>query len=180
MSLSSACHDTLPAPPPPPLPSPPLPSPPLPSPPLPSPPHPLPAREDRYSHEFVSDDDDDDGADTTDDTLQQSFANFNQMTPRFSQMIEEMQSSLSFDESDPNHQLLRRKMVNILGEEPKHQHRDSGISGVYICMCIYRICTSDCLGCAVLLCLVVCLILLASFFLPSHLMYKCACTCTCS
>ena len=29
--------------------------------------------------------------------------------------------------------------------------------------------TCDCLGCAVLLCLVVCLTLLASFFLPSHL-----------
>ena len=28
---------------------------------------------------------------------------------------------------------------------------------------------SDCLGCAVLLCLVICLTLLASFFLPSHL-----------
>ena len=28
---------------------------------------------------------------------------------------------------------------------------------------------SDCLGCAVLLCLVVCLTLLASFFIPSHL-----------
>ena len=31
---------------------------------------------------------------------------------------------------------------------------------------------SDCLGCAVLLCLVVCLTLLASFFLPSHLSLK--------
>ena len=31
---------------------------------------------------------------------------------------------------------------------------------------------SDCLGCAVLLCLVVCLTLLASFFLPSHLPLK--------
>ena len=31
---------------------------------------------------------------------------------------------------------------------------------------------SDCLGCAVLLCLVDCLILLASFFLPSHLSLK--------
>ena len=30
---------------------------------------------------------------------------------------------------------------------------------------------SDCLGCAVLLCLV-CLTLLASFFLPSHLSFK--------
>ena len=30
----------------------------------------------------------------------------------------------------------------------------------------------DCLGCAVLLCLVVCLTLLASFFLPSHLSLK--------
>ena len=33
-------------------------------------------------------------------------------------------------------------------------------------------CTSDCLGCAVLLCLVVCLTLLAPFFLPSHLTLK--------
>ena len=32
--------------------------------------------------------------------------------------------------------------------------------------------TSDCLGCAVLLCPVVCLTLLASFFLPSHLSLK--------
>ena len=31
---------------------------------------------------------------------------------------------------------------------------------------------SDCLGCAVLLCLVVCLTLLASFVLPSHLSLK--------
>ena len=31
---------------------------------------------------------------------------------------------------------------------------------------------SDCLGCAALLCLVVCLILLAFFFLPSHLSLK--------
>ena len=32
---------------------------------------------------------------------------------------------------------------------------------------------SDCLGCIVLLCLVVCLTLLASFFLPSHLSLTC-------
>ena len=45
---------------------------------------------------------------------------------------------------------------------------------------------SDCLGCAVLLCLVVCLTLLASFFLPSHLSlkhihvhYVCVCVCVC-
>ena len=31
---------------------------------------------------------------------------------------------------------------------------------------------SDCLGCAVLLCLIVCLTLFASFFLPSHLSLK--------
>ena len=30
---------------------------------------------------------------------------------------------------------------------------------------------SDCRGCAVLLCLVICLTLLASFFLPSHLLH---------
>ena len=52
---------------------------------------------------------------------------------------------------------------------------------------------SDCLGCAVLLCLVVCLTLFVSSFLPSHLMYTntyrsdahtCTCryiyTCTCT
>ena len=38
---------------------------------------------------------------------------------------------------------------------------------------------SDCLGCAVLLCFVVCLTLLASFFLPSHLSYLCVCVCVC-
>ena len=38
--------------------------------------------------------------------------------------------------------------------------------GTTVCMYIY-VRTSDCLGCAVLLCLVVCLTLLASFFLPS-------------
>ena len=36
---------------------------------------------------------------------------------------------------------------------------------------------SDCLGCAVLLCFVVCLTLLASFFLPSHLSLTCLYTC---
>ena len=100
----------------------------LPSPSLPVPPS---AREERYSHEFVSDEDDDDGAD---DTLQQSFANFSHVAPRFSQMIEEMQSSIS-DESDPNQ--LRSKMVHILGEGPKHEHRDSGISGEYECTVLH-------------------------------------------
>ena len=41
---------------------------------------------------------------------------------------------------------------------------------------------SDCLGCAVLLCLVCLLTLLASFFLPSHLSFKnmyCIHVCTC-
>ena len=37
------------------------------------------------------------------------------------------------------------------------------------CTCLRK---SDCLGCAVLLCLVACLTLLASFFLPSHLSLK--------
>ena len=40
-----------------------------------------------------------------------------------------------------------------------------------MCVCTHAI-TCDCLGCAVLLCLVVCLALLASFFLPSHLSLK--------
>ena len=74
--------------------------------------------------------------DASDDTLQQSFANFSQVAPRFSQMIEEMQSSMC-DEVDPgnhhhhhHHHQLRGKMVPILaGEGPKHEHRDSGISG---------------------------------------------------
>ena len=41
-----------------------------------------------------------------------------------------------------------------------------------ICLSIYTYMYSDCLGCAVLLCLVVCSTLLASFFLPSHLSLK--------
>ena len=88
-------------------------------------------REDRYSHEFVSDEDEEDGVVASDDTLQQSFANFSQVAPRFSQMIEEMQEMQSSlcDEPDPAHH-LRGKMVPILaGEGPKHEHRDSGISG---------------------------------------------------
>lgn len=89
----------------------------------------LSAREERYFHEFASDEDDeDDGGDSTNDTLQQSFANFNHVAPRFAQMMEEIQSSLS-DENDPNSQHLRKKTVHILGEGPKHEHRDSGISG---------------------------------------------------
>ena len=56
-------------------------------------------------------------------------------------MIEEMQSSIS-DKSDPNQ--LRSKMVHILGEGPKHEHRDSGISGG--CECIY--CTASSMTCA--------------------------------
>ena len=93
-------------------------------------------REDRYTHEFVSDDDEEDGVDANNDTLQQSFANFSQVGPRFAQMMEDLQSSL-YDESDPNqnhhhhqHQVLKGKMVPILsGDSPKHEHRDSGISG---------------------------------------------------
>ena len=71
--------------------------------------------------------------DGNDDTLQQSFANFSQVAPRFSQMMEELQSSLC-DETDPSlhqhQQVLKGKMVPILvGDGPKHEHRDSGISG---------------------------------------------------
>ena len=54
------------------------------------------------------------------------------------------------------------------------------------CILMYRqlifLRKSDRLGCAVLLCLVVCLTFLASFFLPSHLSLKhvhVQCTCTC-
>ena len=43
-------------------------------------------------------------------------------------MMEEIQSSLS-DENDPNSQHLRKKTLHILGDGPKHEHRDSGISG---------------------------------------------------
>ena len=48
-------------------------------------------------------------------------------------MMDEMQSSGGYDENEPTHQLLRKKMVPILGEEVKHEHRDSGISGVCVC-----------------------------------------------
>ena len=42
----------------------------------------------------------------------------------------------------------------------------SGINSIYMLIFLRK---RDCLGCAVLLCLVICLTLLASFFLPSHL-----------
>ncbi|CAI7999164.1 Microtubule-associated serine/threonine-protein kinase 1 [Geodia barretti] len=90
------------------------------------------SRDDRYTHEFVSDDDEEDGVDANNDPLHQSFANFSQVAPRFCQMMEELQSSLC-EETDPSQhqhqQLLKSKMVPILsGEGPKHEHRDSGIS----------------------------------------------------
>ncbi|CAI8020103.1 Microtubule-associated serine/threonine-protein kinase 1 [Geodia barretti] len=59
------------------------------------------SRDDRYTHEFVSDDDEEDGVDANNDPLQQSFANFSQVAPRFCQMMEELQSSLC-EETDPS------------------------------------------------------------------------------
>ena len=63
------------------------------------------------------------------------------------------------------------------------------VCGVQVCMCCMLVLymlrqlillrKSDCLRCAVLLCLVVCSTLLASFFLPSHLIQMCMCMCTC-
>ena len=47
---------------------------------------------------------------------------------------------------------------------------------VYTCACIYTHRKSDCLGCAVLLYLVVCLTLIASFFLPSLISHLKTCT----
>ena len=50
---------------------------------------------------------------------------------------------------------------------------ETGIANMYIYTCeshlrqLIFLMKSDCFGCAVLLCLVVCLMLLASFFLPS-------------
>ena len=58
--------------------------------------------------------------------------------------------------------------------EQKHLYK-MDIIYMYTCTCpeaarqLIFLRKSDCLGCAVLLCLVVCLTLLASFFLPSHI-----------
>ena len=51
---------------------------------------------------------------------------------------------------------------------------------VCVCTCVMLLDSSHtyaCLGCAMLLCLVCCLTLLASFFLPSHLSLKHVYTC---
>ena len=81
-----------------------------------------------------------------------------------------------------------------VGSKSSWHNEYSDSAYVFIGTCVYT-CTSsltylgqlifprksDCLGCAVLLCLVclfVCLTLLASFFLPSHLSLKLY-TCTC-
>ena len=87
--------------------------------------------------------------------LQQSFVNFSSTAPRFSQLMDEMQSSL--DESDPAHQLVRRKVcpATVLGEEIKHEHRDSGISGegweVRVCVCVC-VCVCTCVRAGAYIC----------------------------
>jgi len=53
--------------------------------------HAHPARSDRYSHEFVSDEEEGD-----DETFQQPFENFSSTAPRFSHLLE-----LSFEEGEP-------------------------------------------------------------------------------
>ena len=65
------------------------------------------------------------------------------------------------------------------GEIPMHLYKmDIIYTCMYTCTCpeaarqLILLRKSDCLGCAVLLCLVVCLTLLASFFLPSHISLK--------
>ena len=85
------------------------------------------ARSDRYSHEFVSDEED--GGE--DDSYQNQFENFNSTAPRFSHLLDELQTS--FDENTLAHQQTHVVVAaphhrNIL--EPKHEKRDSGIAGI--------------------------------------------------
>ena len=76
--------------------------------------HAHPARSDRYSHEFVSDEEEGD-----DETFQQPFENFSSTAPRFSHLLE-----LSFEEGEPTSP--QKKIVM----EIRHEKRDSGIGGI--------------------------------------------------
>ena len=73
-----------------------------------------PARSDRYSHEFVSDEEEGD-----DEAFQQPFENFSSTAPRFSDLLE-----LSFEEKEPTSPQKKIAM------EIKHEKRDSGIGGI--------------------------------------------------
>lgn len=87
----------------------------------------LPARSDRYTHDFVSDEEDGD-----DDAFQSPFENFSNTAPRFSVMLGQHQ--LSFDEgsesSSANSSMNLGKKGSLQIEEPKHEKRDSGIAGL--------------------------------------------------
>lgn len=93
-----------------------------------------PARSERYSHEFVSDDDDGD-----DEAFQQPFENFSSTAPRFSHLMDQYQ--LIFDEHDqqqhhqhphphPQQQQQQKTSGPKIVVEPKHEKRDSGIAGL--------------------------------------------------
>ena len=89
-----------------------------------------PARSERYSHEFVSDDDDGD-----DEAFQQPFENFSSTAPRFSHLMDQYQ--LSFDEHEHHHhhhhhhqQQQQKTSGPKIVLEPKHEKRDSGIAGL--------------------------------------------------
>ena len=77
---------------------------------------------------------------------------------------------------DISRQLSTRTSENLQGT---CKSKPVAVIGIYLYMYIF-LRKNDCFGCAVLLCLVVCLTLLASFFLPSHLSLKHLHVYTCS
>ena len=66
--------------------------------------------------------------------------------------------------------------LNYLAQVYVHDY-NIYIYTLYVYVQLIFLWKSDCLGCFVLLCLVVCLTLLASFFLPSSLINMCICVC---
>lgn len=88
-----------------------------------------PARSERYSHEFVSDDDDGD-----DEAFQQPFENFSSTAPRFSHLMDQYEHDQQHHHPHQHHHAQQQQQQKTSGPkivlEPKHEKRDSGIAGL--------------------------------------------------
>ena len=89
-----------------------------------------PARSERYSHEFVSDDDEGD-----DEAFQQPFENFSSTAPRFSHLMDQYEHDQHHHHPHHHHQHHHAQQQQKTSGpkiilEPKHEKRDSGIAGL--------------------------------------------------
>lgn len=86
------------------------------------------ARTDRYSHDRASDEEDGPGA----AEIQEEFKNFTSTVPRFSHLLDQLNLDDLSSPSSPSSNSSQgpQSIVSKLILEPKHEKRDSGISGI--------------------------------------------------